>query len=41
MASSILAILLVVLFPERRRVMEPVAFPAPVATEPVILREAK
>jgi hypothetical protein len=41
MASSVLAILLVVLLPERRRVAQTVEFPAPVAPEPVILREAK
>ena len=41
MASSILAILLVVLLPDRRRVAETVAFPAAVAPEPVILRGAK
>jgi hypothetical protein len=41
MASSILAILLVVLLPERRRVAETLEFPAPVIAEPVILREAK
>jgi len=40
MASSILAILLVVLIPERRRVAETVEFPAPPAAQPVILREA-
>jgi hypothetical protein len=41
MASSILAILLVVLLPERRRLAETVEFPAPVIAEPVVLREAK
>jgi len=41
MASSIFAILLIVLLPERRRVAETVEFPAPVMTQPVILREAK
>jgi hypothetical protein len=41
MASSILAILLVVLLPERRRVAETLPFPAPAMPEPVILREAK
>jgi hypothetical protein len=40
MASSILAILLVVLLPERRRMGQTVEFPAPVAAEPVVLREA-
>ncbi len=40
MATSILAILLVVLLPERRRLARAVEFPAPVATEPVILQEA-
>jgi hypothetical protein len=40
MASSILAILLIVLMPERRRMAHPVEFPAPIETEPVILREA-
>ena len=41
MASSLLAILLIVLLPERRRIAEPIEFPAPAANEPVILREAK
>ncbi len=41
LASSLLAILLVLLMPERRRLGQTVEFPAPVATEPVILREAK
>jgi hypothetical protein len=41
MASSILAILLVVLLPERRRVAETVEFPVAPAHQPVVLREAK
>lgn len=41
MASSILAVLLVVLLPERRRVAQTVEFPAAPAHQPVILREAK
>ena len=36
----VLAILLVVLLPERRRVAETVEFPASAANEPVVLREA-
>ena len=40
-ASSLLAFLLVLLLPERRRVGETLAFPAPAATQPMILREAK
>ncbi len=41
MGSSILAILLVLLLPERRRIAETVEFPASVSTTPVVLREAK
>jgi hypothetical protein len=41
MASSILAILLVVLLPERRRIAETVQFPSAPAHQPVVLREAK
>jgi hypothetical protein len=41
MASSLLALLLVLLVPERRRVIRPVEFPAHTETEPVYLREAK
>ena len=38
---SLLALLLVLMLPERRRVRETLEFPAPMTTEPVILREAK
>jgi hypothetical protein len=41
MACSILAILLVVFLPERRRVTPTVEFPASIAGEPVMLRGAK
>jgi hypothetical protein len=41
MASSLLALLLVVLLPERRRVAQTVEFPTAPAHQPVILREAK
>jgi hypothetical protein len=39
--SSLLALLLVLMLPERRRVRGTLEFPAPVTTQPVILREAK
>jgi hypothetical protein len=41
MASSLLALFLVILLPERRRVSETIEFPAKAAPEPLILREAK
>ena len=42
LASSLLALLLVLLIPERRRLGVPLEFPAPAATvEPMVLREAK
>jgi hypothetical protein len=40
-ASSLLALFLVLLLPEKRRMGETVEFPAPVASQPMILREAK
>ncbi len=40
-ASSLFALFLVLLLPERRRVGETVPFPAPVASEPMVLREAR
>ena len=40
-ASSLLALFLVLLLPERRRVGETVPFPAPMANEPMVLREAR
>jgi hypothetical protein len=41
-AASLLALLLVLLIPERRRLGVPLEFPAPVTTvEPMFLREAK
>ncbi len=41
MASSLLALLLVLLLPESRRMTRPVEFPSQAETEPVYLREAK
>jgi hypothetical protein len=40
-ASSLFALFLILLVPERRRVSETVQFPAPRATEPMVLREAR
>ena len=40
-ASSLLALFLVLLLPERRRVRETLEFPAPEVNEPMVLREAK
>jgi hypothetical protein len=40
-ASSLFALLLVLLVPERRRVRETLEFPARASSEPMILREAK
>jgi hypothetical protein len=40
-ASSLFALFLVLLVPERRRVRETIEFPAPAANEPMVLREAK
>ena len=40
-ASSLFALLLVLLVPERRRVGETLEFPAPSVREPMVLREAK
>ena len=40
-ASSLFALLLVLLLPERRRLGETLAFPAPATVEPMVLREAK
>jgi hypothetical protein len=40
-SSSLLAILFVVLLPERRRVAETVEFPSRATAQPVFLREAK
>jgi hypothetical protein len=41
LASSLFALFLVMLVPERRRVRETIEFPAPVSREPMVLREAK
>jgi hypothetical protein len=38
---SLLALFLVLLLPERRRLGTTLEFPAPVTAEPMILREAK
>jgi hypothetical protein len=40
-ASSLLALFLVMLVPERRRVGQTIEFPAPATVEPVVLREAR
>ncbi|MGB7556157.1 MAG: hypothetical protein WBM04_17435 [Candidatus Korobacteraceae bacterium] len=40
-ASSLFALFLVLLLPERRLVRETLEFPAPAANEPMVLREAK
>jgi hypothetical protein len=40
-ASSLFALFLILLVPERRRVGETVQFPTPVASEPMVLREAR
>ena len=40
-ASSLFALLLVLLLPERRRLGETLEFPAPATVEPMVLREAK
>jgi hypothetical protein len=40
-ASSLFALLLIVLLPERRRIGTTLEFPAPATVEPVILREAR
>ena len=39
--ASLLALLLVLLVPERRRLSNTIEFPAPATVEPMILREAK
>ena len=40
-ASSLFALFLVLLLPERQRARETLEFPARAATEPMVLREAK
>jgi hypothetical protein len=40
-ASSLFALFLVLLAPERRRLAAPIQFPAPATVEPLVLREAK
>jgi len=40
-ASSLFALFLVLLVPERRRLGTTLEFPAPASTEPMVLREAK
>jgi hypothetical protein len=40
-ASSLLALFLVLLLPERRRMGATLEFPAPATVEPMVLREAK
>ena len=40
-ASSLFALFLILLVPDRRRVGVPVQFPAPRASEPMVLREAR